>query len=985
MALPPDFLAELRKRFTGDIRPDLSSRILYSTDASIYQIEPLGVVLPRTQDDLQAVVELAAKYGLPVLARGAGTSLAGQAIGEALILDCSRWLDHIVEINLEARTTTVEPGVILSTLNRAAQRHGLMFGPDPASAERATLGGVVANNATGAHSILYGMAADHIVSADVIMADGSLGTLGEIETATPRPALSDSLISDFTVAALRIRSENAEAIRAHYPRTWRNSAGYRLNYLLPWSPSHPPQWSSGQSGNTSQYPPAAPGRINLATLLAGSEGTLAVMRRVTLNLVPKPKHTALAVLAYASVAAACDDVPRLIGQDPSAVELIPRMLIRLAQGIPAYAPQVGWAAGDPAALLVVEFSGDAAAPVFERARKCGPFLRVATTSEEQNQIWSIRKVGLGLLDAAPVAARPVAFIEDCAVPVERLGEFVRGVEQMLAAHSTEAAFYAHASAGCLHIRPMLDLRTGEGVRALRSIAEAVLELTLRLGGSMSSEHGDGVVRSEWLAREYGDDLVDAMRSLKQAADPDCILNPGKILDAPAMDTQLRFGLHHHAQAWSGDLDFSQGGGLQVAIEHCNGQGVCRKPDGVMCPSFQATREEMHSTRGRANLLRALIYSPSSVQANLITDAVQAALDLCLACKGCKAECPSGVDMAKLKSSFQADYYKTHRRPASDYLFGYFHRVASLLAPIAPLANAFMGNPFSGRLISRLLGIAHQRPLPRIASAPAAVRAPIKRSNHPVLVLTDAFTHYVEPQIEQAAFDVLAFLGSDVRVLPTVGAGAALLAKGFIDPARRHAERVLAQLHELDPDGSLPVIGLEPPEVYCLKNDYSDMLPERGDEISRLAARVWLLDEYLLRAEAAREVLSIGSTQLPTRRVKFQPHCHQRAEPLPSDELPTGVTATVSVLNARGYEVEVIEGGCCGMAGTFGYEADHYELSQKIAELRLFPQVRKKGDALLASTGAACRLQIVQGTGEAVWHPIELVAQSLSLGPVSPSA
>jgi FAD/FMN-containing dehydrogenase/Fe-S oxidoreductase len=985
MPLQPDFVAELRKHFTGDIRPDLGSRILYSTDASIYQIEPLGVALPRTQEDLQAAVELAAKYRLPVLPRGGGTSLAGQAIGEALILDCSRWLDHILEMNVEARTATVEPGVILAGLNRAAAGHGLTFGPDPASAERATMGGVIANNATGAHSILYGMAADHIRSADVIMADGSPGTFGEIAIGAAAAGGSDALISRLTAAALHIRERNAEAIRARYPKTWRNSAGYRLNYLLPWASSRPPRWGSGQSAGNDGYPPAAPGYVNLATLLAGSEGTLAVMRRITVSLVQKPKHTVLAVLAYASVAAACDDVPRLLGHDPSAVELIPRMLIRLARGVPAYAAQVGWATGDPAALLVVEFSGNQAAPLEEKARRCGPTLRVATTPNEQNQIWGIRKAGLGLLDAAPVASRPVAFIEDCAVPVERLGEFVREVEKILSAHSAEAAFYAHASAGCLHIRPMLDLRTGSGVLSLRSIAEAVLQLTLRLGGVMSSEHGDGLARSEWLEQEYGDELIGAMRELKQAADPHAILNPGKIIDAPAMDAHLRFGADYHARDWSPNLDFSRSGGLRMGIEQCNGQGVCRKPDGVMCPSFQATREEMNSTRGRANLLRALVASPTTLTRKDMEEIVHEALDLCLACKGCKAECPSGVDMAKLKFAFDAEYYKTHRRPPSDFLFGYFDRVAALLAPTAPIANAFMGSALSRQTISRITGIAAQRPLPRFSRARAQVRAPANRSGGQVIFLSDAFTHFIEPQVEQAAFDVLGVLGLNARVLPARAAGAALLSKGFLGAARRHAGRVLAQITQLDPDGTLPVLGLEPPEIYCLKNDYFDLLPERSEEISRVAERVWLLDEFLIRSDFAREVLRMDPPPRSPQKVKFQPHCHQRAEPRDADGYPTGVAATVALLNTCGFEVEVIEAGCCGMAGTFGYEADHYELSQKIGELRLFPIVREKGDALLAATGAACRLQITQGTGTPAAHPVEMVAQSLGLPTVGAMA
>ncbi|HZM21105.1 MAG TPA: FAD-binding oxidoreductase, partial [Anaerolineales bacterium] len=504
MSLPVEFINELRKHFRGDIRNDLASRILYSTDASIYQIEPLGVTFPKTQDDLHAAVELAAKYKIPVLPRGSGTSLAGQAVGHALILDCSRWLDKIIEINPEEQYAIVEPGVVLSNLNTAAAAHGLMFGPDPASAERATMGGVIANNATGAHSIMYGMTADHLISADVVMADGSLGTFGE------RSTLDNSLVSHLHSSAREIREKYTDAITKHWPRTWRNSAGYRLNYLLPWSPSKPSQWQG-------EYPAINPSHLNLAPLLAGSEGTLAVIRSAKVNLVPKPKQTILAVLSYQNIAEACDDVPRLLTHHPSAIELIPQMILRAARSIPAYASQMGWVVGDPAALLVVEFSGDQPQVLKDAARKVGDILTVAESMEDQARVWNIRRVGLGLIDSRPGAARPIAFIEDSAIPVDRLGEFVREVEKILIAHRTYGGIYAHASGGCLHIRPVLDVHTDAGRKSLRAIAETTLALTLRLGGSMSSEHGDGIARGEWLQKTYGDDLIEAMRMLKHAA------------------------------------------------------------------------------------------------------------------------------------------------------------------------------------------------------------------------------------------------------------------------------------------------------------------------------------------------------------------------------------------------------------------------------------------------------------------------------------
>ncbi len=1004
MALHPDFINELHKHFTGDIRLDLASRMLYSTDASIYQMEPLGVAFPKTQEDLHAAVELAAKYSMPVLPRGAGTSLAGQAVGNALILDCSRWLDSLIEIDPEARTAVVEPGLVLASLNLAAARHGLMFGPDPASAERATLGGVIANNATGAHSLLYGMAADHLVSADVILSDGSLAALGEARTA------GSPLFSSLYSTILDIREKYVDAMRKNWPATWRNSAGYRLNYLLPWSPSKPSQWEG-------EYPPIPAAGINLAPLLAGSEGTLAVMQRAKVNLVPKPKHTILAVLAYQSNADACDDVPRLLTHRPSAVELIPQMMIRLARSVPEYARQMGWVVGDPAALLVVEFSGDQPSVLKEAACKIGEVMTIAESREDQASIWNIRKVGLGLLDSSPQSARPAAFIEDCAIPVQRLGEFVREVEKIIAAHGTIGGAYAHASAGCLHIRPILDLKTARGVTDLRSISEAVFALTVRLGGAMSSEHGDGLVRSEFLEQTYGPELTGAMRALKRAADPNNILNPGKIIDAPKLDQNLRYGPEYRARVWETNLSFAHRGGLAIAIEQCNGQGVCRKDTGVMCPSYQATREEMHSTRGRSNLLRAMISGPGTMdggrsRVNSLRsfdkdrmEAAAAALDLCLACKGCKAECPSGVDMAKLKFAFQAEYYKTHRRQLRDYVFGYFHVTAGLAASIAPVTNALMAMPAVRNLVARILGVTAKRPFPKFSSrrAKLVVERRSTQSARRVIFLADPFARHIEPETEQAALDILSHCGFDVRVLPILGAGASFLSKGFIVQAQRHAARVLDLLEQVDPTRAAPIVGIEPPEIYTFKHDYADLLPKREEEIKQRADKVWLLDEFLLRSpdfDGLRitniERLSSVENNSTTRKVNFHPHCHQRAEGPSSDGLPSGTNATFELLRSCGYDVELMDTGCCGMAGTFGYETEHYALSMKVGELKLFPVIRELGtenseefdrqssivnrkssivdrQSRIVSSGAACRMQIRQGTGAEAIHPIMLIA------------
>jgi FAD/FMN-containing dehydrogenase/Fe-S oxidoreductase len=981
--LNPDLISELKRHFRGETRSDLATKILYSTDASIYQIEPLGVAFPKTQDDLQAAVELAAKYKVPILPRGSGSSLAGQAIGEALILDCSRWLDKLVDIDIEARTATVEPGLVLSKLNAATSKHGLMFGPDPASAERATMGGVIGNNATGAHSILYGMTADHLLSADVIQADGSLATWSHIEPS----AISDQS-SAIVSTAMRIREKYADAIRQDYPQSWRNSAGYRLNYLLPWSASTPPQWSDDWSLVTDHYPPVGPDSVNLAPLLAGSEGTLAIIQRATVNLVPKSAHTILGVLAYDSVAEACDDVPRLLEFNPSAVELVPQMLIRLAKDVPAYASQVGWVDGDPAALLVVEFSGSRPEVLKETVRQLGPDVVVAESKEDQAHVWTVRKVGLGIFDSRPADARPVAFIEDCAIPVERLGEFVREVEKILAAHGTYAAFYAHASAGCLHIRPILNLKLGEGRRSLRTIAEATLALTLRLGGSMSSEHGDGMLRGEFLRQIYGAEVVEAMRLLKQTADPGNLLNPGKLLDAPPMDSHLRYGEGYRVEPWPVALNFSRNHGLAGAIEQCNGQGVCRKDDGVMCPSFQATRNEQNSTRGRANLLRALI----STGAQSLPDgpsakekAVYEALDLCLACKGCKAECPSGVDMAKLKYEFQHEYYKTHPRKFRDYIFAHISSLAKVGAPFSKIVNGLGATVLVKRLANRFLGITEKRSLPHFG-LPAKVISPIdSRPVETCLFLPDAFSHFFEPEIERAVLQVLAICGVNVIILPLYGAGRTFLSKGFIEQAQKHAERLLGAIRRLDPHGTFPIVGLEPSELYTLRDEFQDLLPARENEVRSLASRSWLIDEFLIRegVDHKKRYLRITNTLdqsigFDKQKIMLHGHCYQKVQPPASDGFAIGQNASAELLQAFGYEVEIIPSGCCGMAGAFGYETEHFDVSMQVGELVLLPAVRqaKKNGKTIAAVGTSCRSQIADGTNVQAQHPVVLVASRL---------
>jgi FAD/FMN-containing dehydrogenase/Fe-S oxidoreductase len=985
MQLPDELIRDLRKNIAGDVRTDLTTRILYSTDASIYRMEPLGVVFPLSIEDLYASVELAGRYGVPVLARGSGSSLAGQAIGAALILDCSRYLDKIIAIDPQNRTATVEPGVILERLNREAGKYGLMFGPDPASAERATMGGSIANNATGAHSILYGMAADHLLAADVIFADASRASLQALSMEEARNRARDpesSVENALYHLALHIRQQHAEAIYQNWPRVWRRASGYNLNYLLPWSPSRPPRWDGSGSG----YPPLAADEINLAPLLAGSEGTLGVISRLRLRLVPKPSHSLLGVLTYESISAACDAAPELLAQPVSAIELIPGTLIRLARSVPAYASQANFVQGEPAAMLVVEFSGDDPRQLQShmqhlQKRAAGEVL-VAEAPVLQKQIWSVRKVGLGLLMSMPGDRKPLSFIEDISVPVEKLGSYVRSLEHILEASGTTAEFYAHASAGCLHIRPLLSLKNDDGVRNLRRIAEEAVALGLSLGGATSGEHGEGLARSEWEARQFGPQIMDLFRQVKAAVDPHGLFNPGKILDALPMDQNLRYGAAYQSRIWPTEMDFTRQAGLDGAIEMCNGAGVCRKDGGVMCPSFQATREEMHSTRGRANLLRAMISGAFPTQ-QIAEKAVAQALDLCLACKGCKAECPSAVDVAKLKYEFTDRYYQGHRRRLRDYLFAYIDRLAPAGRLLAPLVNRFLDAGIVRLSGERWFGLANERRFPRFAGIRKAHLHLGKGINgngnktKSVLFLTDAFSHYFHPQTELAGVRVLERCGEQVSVLPMIGAGRTLISKGFLGAARRHASQLLAVIRQMDPQGQLPVVGIEPSEIYTLRDEFLDLFP--GDAyMAGLSQRAWMVDEYLVRPAAdgrPRVAKLADGPEVPaeSRQVWLHGHCYQKAQPPSGDGFPIGVAATTAMLRQRGYAVQVIDSGCCGMAGAFGYEAEHYSVSMQVAELALFPALRQAPPGvIIAAAGTSCRSQIQDGTSRESVHPICLL-------------
>src|SRR4030042_2221516 len=557
--LSSEIVAKLKSSITGEIKTDRVTRLLYSTDASIHKIEPLGVVFPQTIDELQIIVTLAQQYHIPLIPRGSGSSLAGQSIGNGLIIDCSRYINKLVNINQEERTAVVEPGLILDDLNRVVRKYDLVFGPDPASSERATMGGCIGNNAAGAHSILYGMTADHIISAEVVLANGSVTNLkpiswneAEIISSGGGSKITSSIEMNIYRAAIKIRREYQEDIRKSWPVTWRRTSGYNLNYLMPWSPTSPPQWDWEEM----PYPPVAPNTMNLAQLMAGSEGTLGILRKATIRLVPIRRNKLLTVINFSSISEACGIVPQILELSPTAIELIPQSLIHLARTVPVYANLLSFVEGDPAAMLVVEFSGEDSNELLKKVETLNrlerwegePFVEVSAA--QQKPVWDVRNVGLGILMSRLGDMKPATFIEDMSVPVEKLGEFVDEMDIILKEHGTQADYYGHASAGCLHIRPLLNIKTSIGRAHIRSIAEAAVKLVLSLGGAISAEHGDGITRGEWVETAYGSRIMEALHLLKQSADPDGILNPGKIIDSPKMDTHLRYDDKYQPNGWT---------------------------------------------------------------------------------------------------------------------------------------------------------------------------------------------------------------------------------------------------------------------------------------------------------------------------------------------------------------------------------------------------------------------------------------------------
>ena len=952
--------ARLEREIDGEVLFDAASRGRYSTDASIYQIVPVGVVVPRNVDAAIAAMQIAVEEGVAILPRGAGTSQCGQAVGEALVVDDGKFLNRVIDVDAAARRAILEPGVVLDTLNARLKPLGLWYPIDVSTSAQATLGGMAGNNSCGSRSLAYGNMVDRVAAIDAWLPTGVRGRFGV------DAQMTHAGIRELAQRARSLWERERDEIAARFPRVARRVAGYNLDRL-------------------------APADFNLARLLVGSEGTLAWFEAIHVELAELPKHKALGVAHFPRFYDAMNAAQHIVKLGPSAVELIDRTMLDLALSNPAFAPVIrAFVKGEPAAILLVEFAGAERPAQVEGVKRLGELMgdlgfadAVVEILEASGQKawWDVRKAGLNIMMSMKGDGKPVSFIEDCAVPLEHLAEYTTHLTEVFRKHGTEGTWYAHASVGCLHVRPVLNMK-GDGAVRMRAIAEEAAELVRRYKGAYSGEHGDGLVRSEWIAPFFGPRLTASLAEIKSWFDPRGLMNPGKIVNPPRQDdrTLLRFGPAYRQPAPRTVLDWSAWGGFAGAIEMCNNNGHCRKFDaGTMCPSYRATGNERDLTRGRANTLRlALSHQLGADEA--AEESVRDALDLCVSCKGCRRECPTGVDMARMKVEFLANYKRRHGYTLRDRLIAHMPRYAPWAARLQPLIGIASRMPGAGAVIEAL-GFDRRRALPAwrrswrksfeaVVAKHRQNQTPREAGGKEIVLFADTFNNWLEPENLAAAVRVLEATGH--KVIAARGekgrglcCGRTYLAVGMVDEARAQARLTLRSLRAHLEAGT-PVVGLEPSCVFTFRDEYAAMFP--GDDLVKLAAKVQLVDEYLV-AELRAGRISAPWTKAAASSIRVHGHCHQKAFDT--------FDATLELLRTLpGAEVAAIESSCCGMAGAFGHEKGHYDVSMKMAELALLPAVRAAPTATIAAAGTSCRQQIADGTGRTARHPIRILAESL---------
>lgn len=961
---------ELQRAVSGEVRFDRLSRALYSTDASVYQIVPLGVVIPKNDNDVLATVRACARFRVPVTARGGGTSQAGQAIGAGVQLDCSKYFNRILEVNAGERWVRVQPGCVLDDLNAEVKSFGLQFAPDISTSNRATVGGMIANNSSGTRSVIYGKTGDHVLELRVLLSDGSVIEMRglDAEAWAEKCRLTDRE-GDCYRAVRRLAEANAEEIKRRFPNILRRVGGYNLDRFLPGG-----------------------GPFNLSQMVVGSEGTLGIVMEAKLRLVPLPRARAVMVVQFNDLLEALATTPTILTHGPSAVEVLDKYILDSTR-LNAEASRLrGFLQGDPNAILIIEFFAETAEELPPRldaveselrGRGSGDCFHRAADAEAQARIWKLRKAALGLSMAEKGDAKALSFVEDTAVAPERLHDYIAEFLALIERHGTRAGVYAHASVGCLHVRPVINLKTEDGVRRFEAIAGEVADLVLKYGGALSGEHGDGLVRSPFQEKMYGPALYAAFREIKRTFDPLNLFNPGKIVDSPPLTANLRYGPSYLTPDVPTTFDFSTDGGLARAAELCAGVGECRKRrEGSMCPSYQATREEQHSTRGRANALRLVITGQLGDQG--FTDpALFDALDLCLECKACKSECPTNVDVARLKAEFLDQYYRKHGLPLRNRFFGRIAEMCRWGHRLSPVSSWVARDGFFRWMNERFFGIDRRRvppPFARLTFCQQFSASPFARGKdlaRPVLLFPDTFTNFFEPGIGMATAELFHRSGRGVVIEPEprrpgtglLCCGRPMISNGMLAEAVSVAEHNVELLHPWAAAGR-PIVACEPSCILTIKDDYPALVHrEFREKAATVAAACRTVEDVLDEAVAGD---GDGALRFQPRAGQFlvQAHCHQRSL--------VGMRSLMSLLRRiPGVDVIDLDAGCCGMAGSFGYEKEHYEVSRLVGEQRLFPSLSRGGaDSVLVAPGFSCRRQIEHFVGRSALHPAELLLKSL---------
>lgn len=946
---------DLKANLRGDVHNDELRRKIYSVDASIFEVEPLGIVVPLDKNDLQIALSIAKQHRIPVTARGAATGITGGCLGKGLIIDTSKYMNNILEINIEQEYAVIEPGVIQDRLNEELAPHGYRLGPDTSTGNRATIGGMAANNAAGARSLFYGRMVDHVSEIELALAGGQLINFKELSWKEFfHKTTLNGIEGDIYRQIDSILKESGKAIVEHFPNIPRHVSGYNLDALL-----------NKQS-------------VNLSKLIVGSEGTLGVITKIKVKIAKKPRHTGICVIHVLDMIKGLYQIKKMLAFKPMALELIDDNILEGARHSPAVKNKLSWLQGNPTAVFVAEFEDATEEGVSKKLEDFESFVKTLNIGyaftllkdpKLISHVWEVRKAGLGLLLSKRSYNRAIAFIEDLSIAPEKLPSFMEEFCSYLKSVGKEAGIYGHIGSGCMHIRPYIDLRSQNELALMKKMMLHIAEMVSKYDGALSGEHGDGLIRSWLNEKMFGKEIFAAFNKVKKAFDSENLMNPGKIVGGPGVDENLRLSPNSKQVTIPTFLDFSGEGGFELAADLCNGNGQCRKAEAVMCPSFQATLDEFDTTRARAQSLRSIIHGKTPVE-EFTGQALHDVMDLCIECKGCKRECPSQVDMAKMKSEFLYQYQEKHGYSFRSWIFANLHRLNRWSAPFATIYNLVMlSKPVKWLLES--IGITSHRDLPKLAQQRFSTwfkEQQQSKKTKKIALFNDTYMEFNQPEIGRAAYIVLEKMGYEIVLVDGICCGRPLISKGFLKEAQKNAGEVIEKLYVLAKE-DITIVGIEPSCVSAIMDDFKGLLGktkwiEKYEVVFNHFVSIDVFLQSLIANGKFPFVVERGLKAL------VHTHCHQKAL--------EGSLSTLAVLRAAGFNVHEIDSGCCGVAGSFGYEKEHYDISVKIGNLRLIPAIKRAAeDTLLVASGMSCRSQICHGSGRQAVHLIEAIASVLN--------